>query len=106
MKKRTVTAKMIMDLIEKQNFRCALSNRILTPETASLDHIVPISRGGDHDLSNLWVIEHLINSAKGTMTVDEFVAMCRDVATCRDIAINEEPLEPKDGLRCSSQYLI
>jgi len=77
---KTVTAKMIMRLVEQQAFRCALSGRELTPETASLDHIVPLSRGGNHELSNLWAVDHQANSAKGTMTVDEFISLCREVA--------------------------
>ena len=80
----TVTAKRIMELIERQKFRCALSGRELTPETASLDHILPLSRGGTHDISNLCVVHHHVNAAKGTMTVDEFVAMCREVAAYGD----------------------
>ena len=76
----TVTAKMIFELIERQNYQCALSGRQLTPESASLDHIVPLSRGGQHDLSNLWIVDHQVNSAKGTLTVEEFVALCREVA--------------------------
>ena len=78
---KTVTAKMIMQLIEQQSFRCALSGKTLTPETASLDHILPLARGGKHELSNLWAVDHQVNSAKGTMTVDEFVSMCRDIAS-------------------------
>ena len=76
----TVTAKMIMQMIENQQFRCALSGRALTPESASLDHIVPLARNGTHDLSNLCVVDQQVNAAKGTMTVDEFVALCREVA--------------------------
>lgn len=75
----TVTAKMIMGMIEQQSFRCAISGRPLTPETASLDHIVPLSRGGQHGLNNVWVVDHLVNTAKGTLTVAEFVAMCREI---------------------------
>ena len=82
----TVTAKMIMELIERQEFHCAFSGRELTPETASLDHIVPLSRGGTHDISNLCVVDHQINAAKSTMTVEEFVAMCREVAAWRSEA--------------------
>lgn len=77
--KKTVTAKMVMDLVESQKFRCSLSGRVLTPETASLDHVVPLGRGGAHDISNVSVVDHQVNSAKGTMTVDEFVKLCRDV---------------------------
>lgn len=78
--KVTVTAKMIMQLIESQRFCCSLSGRELKPETASLDHVVPLARGGNHDVSNLSVVDQQVNSAKGTMTVDEFVQLCRDVA--------------------------
>jgi 5-methylcytosine-specific restriction endonuclease McrA len=66
-------------MIERQNFRCAVSGRVLTPETASLDHIVPLARGGEHGTSNIWVVDQQINSAKGTMTIQEFKAMCHDV---------------------------
>ena len=51
-KPRAVTAKMILEMIERQGRRCALSGKELTPETASLDHVVPLSRGGAHDLTN------------------------------------------------------
>ncbi len=77
--KRSVTTSQIKKLIESQNYRCALTNRQLTPETASLDHKQPISRGGTHEVGNLWVVEHFVNTAKGSLTVEEFVSMCRDV---------------------------
>lgn len=78
-KTRPVTAKQILEMIRSQHHRCAISGRELTPETASLDHIHPLSRGGSHEPSNLCIVEHLVNSAKGTMTLEEFVALCRDV---------------------------
>lgn len=78
-KPETVTGKQIMELIETQQYRCALSGRELTPETASLDHVIPLSRGGKHDISNLQVLDHQVNAAKGTMTMEEFTAMCGDV---------------------------
>lgn len=33
---------------------------------------------------NVQVLEYRVNAAKGTMTVEEFVAMCRDVARHAD----------------------
>jgi 5-methylcytosine-specific restriction endonuclease McrA len=51
----------------------------LTPETASLDHTLPLSRGGAHDISNLQVLDYQANTAKGSLTVEEFVELCRDV---------------------------
>lgn len=86
----TVTAKMILAMLEKQGFRCAISGRQLTPESASLDHIVPLARGGEHDLSNVWIVDHVVNTAKGTLTVEEFVAMCRDITNHH--AANAQPV--------------
>lgn len=83
-KTATVTTTMIMQMIEQQEFKCSLSDRTLTPESASLDHIVPLARNGTHDISNLCVVDQQINAAKGTMTVDEFVTMCCDVVACQD----------------------
>lgn len=72
-----------MNLVEEQNYRCALSGRELTPETASIDHVVPIARGGEHNLENLWVVDQQVNSAKGTMTLEEFLSVCNDVISHR-----------------------
>ena len=76
---KNIKPKEISALIEQQEYRCALSGRTLTPETASIDHIVPLSRGGEHAIHNLWAVHHQINAAKGTLTADDFLAMCRDV---------------------------
>lgn len=75
----TVTATEILKLIERQQFRCAVSGRELTPASASLDHIVPLSRGGSHRIENLWVVDQQVNAAKGTLTVEELLQLCSDV---------------------------
>jgi 5-methylcytosine-specific restriction endonuclease McrA len=80
---KKITATQVVGLIKDQGYLCALSGRPLTPETASLDHIMPLGRGGEHSLANVWVVDHQVNIAKGTMTVDEFVLMCRDVVECQ-----------------------
>lgn len=66
-------------MLERQGFACAVSGRPLAPETAALDHIMPLGRGGAHSLENVWIVHHQINAAKGTLTLDEFTALCRDV---------------------------
>lgn len=74
-----VTRKQLMDLLQEQNYRCALTGVELTPETASVDHKIPLQQGGNHSIANLHIVEHRINWAKGTMTVEEFLEMCRRV---------------------------
>jgi hypothetical protein len=74
----------LLGLIENQGYRCAMTGRQLTPETASLDHKVPLSRGGVHAIENIWIVHDDVNRAKGTMTAEEFVALCREVVSYQE----------------------
>lgn len=57
----------------------------LTPALSSLDHIDPKSLGGEDDAANVQIVLPCINKAKGTMSMDQFVAMCHAVARhCED----------------------
>jgi hypothetical protein len=75
-----LTAKNLLLMVDSQNHTCPLSGRTLTPETASPDHIVPVRRGGKHDIVNIQIVDSAINKAKGTMLNSEFIAMCCEVA--------------------------
>jgi 5-methylcytosine-specific restriction endonuclease McrA len=90
--RKAVTAKQLLELVERQQYRCALSDRMLTPESASLDHIVPLTRGGEHDIDNLWILEHTVNRAKGTQLVSEFLAMCEDIVNAQRVLGKETEL--------------
>jgi 5-methylcytosine-specific restriction endonuclease McrA len=74
----------ILALIERQDFRCALTGARLTPDTAALDHIIPVSRDGAHTIENAQVVQKEVNRAKGTLTNDEFIALCRAVVAHTD----------------------
>lgn len=50
----------VLELIERQNFRCALTGRLLTTDTASLDHIVPLTQGGKHEISNVQALHRTV----------------------------------------------
>src|SRR5258707_9097949 len=71
----------LLALYEAQRGRCAVTGLpIEIGVTASLDHVVPRSRGGTHDPNNLrWVLK-VVNLAKHAMTDDEFFRLCRHVA--------------------------
>lgn len=66
-------------MLEAQDYKCALTGRDLSPDSASVDHIIPLSCGGTNTIDNVHIVHSVVNQAKGTMTVDEFVAMCREV---------------------------
>lgn len=70
--------KTIKLLLEKQNFKCAYTGEHLKIGiNASLDHIIPIRKGGNHSPENLQWITCNINSMKNDNTHDEFLTIIK-----------------------------
>ena len=64
--------------------KCYLSGKSIDlslPKTYALDHITPVSRGGDKSLSNMGLCTAQINQAKNNMTPEEFIELCRAVSS-------------------------
>lgn len=74
-----MTTANVLRLLEWQRFHCALTGRSLTPDTASLDHILPVRCGGEHRIENVQVLHKEVNRSKTTMTNEEFLQLCREV---------------------------
>jgi hypothetical protein len=70
----------IVEIVEKQEFRCALSGVPLLPETSNLDHKHPVSLGGTDNIDNLQWLSTEVNKAKGNMPNEDFILMCKRVA--------------------------
>ena len=85
----SVNPQAVLSLLEQQSFRCALTGRRLEPETAALDHVIPVSRGGEHRIDNTQVLDRTVNRAKGTLTNGEFIALCSEVV--RHVGATPEP---------------
>ncbi len=77
--KEPLTVADIRRLREEQGDRCALSGRPLTPDNCVADHVVPLTRGGAHCVSNVQLLTKRVNDAKGNLTSKEFLALCTDV---------------------------
>jgi len=74
----------ILKLLEKQEYKCALSGRELTPDNSELDHIIPVTTGGSNAIENIQIVTKEINRMKGSMTNDQFIEACQRVAEwCR-----------------------
>lgn len=56
---------------------CPYCEEIVTEKTFSLDHAIPVSRGGPHTLTNLAVSCLRCNQVKGMMTHREFDLLIR-----------------------------
>jgi len=78
------TGRGLRQRLEKNQFRCELSGVLLTPETLSLDHEVPLAHGGVHAEENLLLVHAVVNIMKGRLSRDEFVSWCRAVADYAD----------------------
>lgn len=81
---KRATARQLLKLIRRQGKQCALSGRRITKRTAELDHKTPWSLTKDDSIENLQWIDAKINAAKGAMSSEEFIAMCRDVVQYQD----------------------
>jgi len=85
-----VSVENVLHLLEYQQYRCALTGRELTPQTAALDHIVPIRFGGEHIIENAQVLHKDVNRAKGSLTSEEFISMCGEVVRWSDASITRK----------------
>ncbi len=48
-------------------------------DSYDLDHIIPVSKGGTNELSNLGVAIPMANRSKSDLTVDEYLELCKKV---------------------------
>lgn len=76
----SANATQLEELWIAQAGRCGITGRLITIEEADLDHVVPVSRGGTGDISNLRWTWSRANEAKGNMLDSEFLAMCSQIA--------------------------
>jgi CRISPR/Cas system Type II protein with McrA/HNH and RuvC-like nuclease domain len=66
----------------KNNSFCYLTGEKIDldkPATYSLDHKIPLSRGGKRELSNMGLTTKIVNQAKTSMTPEEFIELCKKV---------------------------
>jgi len=63
-------------------FQCALTGRPINfhdPDTYEYDHKTPTARGGDNSMDNLQIVCPEANRAKGMMTDQEFLDLCKEI---------------------------
>lgn len=60
---------LMLALIERDGYRCARCGAI---EELTIDHILPLSKGGTDDLANLRILCKKHNSKKGARPPDDF----------------------------------
>lgn len=69
------------DLLDAQNCQCVYTGiPLMLGVNASIDHIIPEGKGGDHSIQNLQWVETSINRMKFDMDDSEFRSHLRRVA--------------------------
>lgn len=66
----------LLEMAERQQYRCALSGMMVTDENAELDHKIPVRDGGLSTIENLQWLHCEINRMKGAMSNEKFIEMC------------------------------
>jgi hypothetical protein len=80
--------------LQLQDSKCYYTGEQLVPGVnASVDHKTPSTKGGADDLSNLIWVTRLVNSMKGELTQDEFLAICKAVSDNSDIRLLEKEID-------------
>lgn len=73
--------KEVLDYIGGWETECYLTGRKLDlrKDAYELDHIIPISKGGDCTLENLGVTCEEANQSKHDMLLEDYLQLCKDV---------------------------
>lgn len=80
-----LTIEDLFNLLEKQNYKCALTGAPLTCErargevsktNASIDRIIA---GGEYNIHNIQLVCRAVNSFRGTTELDDFINWCKKV---------------------------
>ncbi len=69
-------------LFERDGWKCRYCGDSVTSETATLDHVIPVSKGGDDSPDNLATTCHMCNSLKAGRTLEEAAPLI--LASVRD----------------------
>lgn len=69
----------LREILEKQNYRCALTGVKLEPDNTAFDHIVPLSKGGNSLKDNLQAVTKIANRMKHDLSNKEFLKVCTAV---------------------------
>lgn len=60
-------------IIERDNSTCYLCGKVLLPDEITLDHVIPISKGGSHTTNNIKVACLSCNCSKGNRPLEVFM---------------------------------
>lgn len=89
--KNNYTYKDVIEHLGGLQTKCYLTGVPINIETDkySLDHIVPVNKGGTNELDNLGITIPEANSSKTNLTVEEYIDLCKKVLENFGYTINK-----------------
>ena len=66
-------------IAKKQKCKCAISGIKLTKNNISVDHIIPLSKGGKNTLANIQFVENHVNIMKNNKSLKELLVYCKEI---------------------------
>jgi hypothetical protein len=74
----------LMDLLKKQNYKCAITRQDFimekgSPKLPSIDRIVPGNDNGDYSIDNVQIIWHGLNAFKSVWSMDFLYECCKHI---------------------------
>lgn len=69
----------LREILEDQEYKCALTGDELTPENTAFDHKTPLGQGGSSEKENLHAVIKQANISKSDMSMQEFIDICAKV---------------------------
>lgn len=76
-------AKDFYGILERQQYRCSLSGRELTPENTDAEHILPLEHGGAHTPDNIYLIVRDAARLKRHLKEEDLIRLCFDILKTR-----------------------
>ena len=67
-----ITSEQWLECMKFFNWKCAYSGQVLSKDTRSLDHIIPLNNGGKHEIWNLVPMYKPYNSSKHDKDMEEW----------------------------------
>lgn len=66
-------------ILKTQKMICPLTGYKLSTKNISVDHIIPVSKGGTNQPSNIRIVDVIANKMLFTSTDEEFFKICKDI---------------------------
>lgn len=84
LKESTPTIKELEKWLTRSTYICYYSLEPLDFDKITVDHKIPINRNGTNDIENLCICSSNMNTAKGSMTEDEFRSLLELIKNWED----------------------